>query len=130
MLYIFNNSKLFTKIFVADYIKSEADESRKVIEDYLTKNFGKNNEYIKKYLEIILTVETFNYLVQNNSAWKYFHVISSIIKKYEENLNKNKVLGEKENKEDKIESQCYMQSKKKAIYIQHFINVNPKNTTK
>ena len=122
MLYMFNNSKLFTKIFVADYIKSEADESRKVIEDYLTKNFGKNNEYIKKYLEIILTVETFNYLVQNNSAWKYFHVISSIIKKYEENLNKNKVLGEKENKEDKIESQCYMQSKKIIdiilVYIQ------------
>ena len=82
MLYMFNNTELFTKIFVADYIQSEADESRKVIEDYLTKNYGKNNEYIKKYLEIILTVDIFNYLVKNNSAWKYFHVISSIIKKY------------------------------------------------
>ena len=37
-------------------------------------------------------------------------------------MNKNKVLGEKENKEDKIESQCYMQSKKIIdiilVYIQ------------
>ena len=121
MLYMFNNTELFTKIFVADYIQSEADESRKVIEDYLTKNYGKNNEYIKKYLEIILTVDIFNYLVKNNSAWKYFHVISSIIKKYEENFNKNKMLVEKETDEKKIESQYYIQSKQIIDIILDYI---------
>ena len=118
MLYMFNNIKLFTKIFVVDYIQSEADESRKVLEDYLTKNYGKNNEYIKKYLEIILTVEVFNYLIKNNSSWKYFHVISSIMKKYEENLYRRNALGDKENK---IESQYYIQSKQIIDIILEYI---------
>ena len=118
MLYMFKNIKLFTKIFVVDYIQSEADESRKVLEDYLTKNYGKNNEYIKKYLEIILTVEVFNYLVKNNSSWKYFHVISSIMKKYEENLNRSSALGEKENKN---ELQYYKQSKQIIDIILDYI---------
>ena len=121
MLYMFNNTQLFKKIFVVDYIQSEADESRKVIEDYLTKNYGKNNEYIKKYLEIILTVEIFNYLVKNNSAWKYFQVISSIMKKYEENLNKNNILGDKENNENKNDSQYYIQSKQIIDIILDYI---------
>ena len=128
MLYMFNNIKLFTKIFVVDYIQSEADESRKVIEDYLTKNYGKNNEYIKKYLEIILTVEIFNYLVKNNSAWKYFQVISSIMKKYEENLNRSSALGEKENKN---ELQYYKQSKQIIDIILDYIqNEFEKNVKK
>ena len=128
MLYMFKNFKLFTKIFVVDYIQSEADESRKVLEDYLTKNYGKNNEYIKKYLEIILTVEVFNYLVKNNSSWKYFHVISSIMKKYEENLTKSNALGEKENKN---ELQYYKQSKQIIdIILDHIQNECEKNVKK
>ena len=121
MLYMFKNTQLFKKIFVVDYIQSEADESRKVIEDYLIKNYGKNNEYIKKYLEIILTVEIFNYLVKNNSAWKYFQVISSIMKKYEENLTKNNILGDKDNSEKKIDSQYYIQSKQIIDIILDYI---------
>ena len=121
MLYMFNKTDLFTKIFVVGYIKSEADESRKVIENYLIKNYGKNNEYIKKYLEIILTVDIFNYLIQNNSAWKYFHVISSIIKKYEENLNRKNILEDKDNNEKVIESQFYIQSKQIIDIILDYI---------
>ena len=121
MLYMFNHLNLFNQIFVIDYIQTEADESRKVIEDYLTKNYGKNNEYIKKYLEIILTVDVFNYLMKNNSSWKYFHIISSIIKQYEENLNKNKIFLDKENKEKKIESQYYIQSKQIIDIILEYI---------
>ena len=107
MLYLFNNTKLFFKIFVNDYIKSDSDLSRKVIENYLDKNYGKNNEYIKKFLEIILTVDIFNYLVKNDVEGKYFHVISFIMKKYEENLNKNIMNKIKE----KNDSQYYKQSK-------------------
>ena len=121
MLYMFNHLNSFNQIFVIDYIQTEADESRKVIEDYLTKNYGKNNDYIKKYLEIILTVDVFNYLMKNNSSWKYFHIISSIIKQYEENLNKNKIFLDKENKEKKIESQYYIQSKQIIDIILEYI---------
>ena len=87
MNYIFNNSDLFTKVFVYDYIKCENDESRKKMDEYLMKNYVKNNDYINKYFEIILTVDIFNYLVKNDKAGKYFHVISSIMKKYYENNN-------------------------------------------
>ena len=85
--YIFNNSDLFTKVFVYDYIKCENDESKKKMDDYLMKNYAKNNDYINKYFEIILTVDIFNYLIKNDKAGKYFHVISSIMKKYYENNN-------------------------------------------
>ena len=127
MLYMFNNIKLFNKIFVVDYIQSESDESRKVLEDYLTKNYGNNNEYIKKYLEIILTVEVFNYLIKNNSSWKYFHVISSIMKKYEENLYRKNALGDKENKN---ESQYYIQSKQIIDIILDYIQNECEKKTK
>ena len=119
MLYIFNNAQIFIDIFVVGYIKSEADESRKVIENYLFKNYGTNNEYIKKYLEIILTVDIFNYLIKNNSAWKYFQVISSIMKQYEGNLNRNNInLG---NKENKIENDFIVQSKQIIDIILSYI---------
>jgi len=87
MDYIFNNSDLFTKVFVYDYIKYENEESRKKMDEYLMKNYAKNNDYINKYFEIILTVDIFNYLIKNDKAGKYFHVISSIMKKYYENNN-------------------------------------------
>ena len=89
MDYIFNNSDLFTKVFVYDYIKCENDESRKKIDEYLMKNYAKNNDYINKYFEVVLTVDIFNYLIKNDKAGKYFHVISSIMKKYYENKNNN-----------------------------------------
>ena len=120
MSYMFANIDLFKKIFMIDYIQSEADESRKEIETYLAKNYGKNNEYIKKYLEIILTVDVFNYLIKNNSSWKYFNVISSIMKKYEENLNKKNIIDDKENNE-KIESQFYIRSKQIINIILDYI---------
>ena len=43
----------------------------------------------RKYLEIILTVDIFNYLVKNDEAGKYFHVITSLMKQCEQSLNKN-----------------------------------------
>lgn len=53
------------------------------------KNYAKNNDYINKYFEVVLTVDIFNYLIKNDKAGKYFHVISSIMKKYYENKNNN-----------------------------------------
>ena len=121
ILYMFNKTELFIKIFVNGYIKSEADESRKILENYLTKNYGKNNEYIKKYLDIILTVDIFNYLIKDNSSWKYFHVISTIMKKYEDNLNNNKTQEDKENNGKKIESQYNIKSKQIIDIILDYI---------
>ena len=103
------NNENFTKIFVYDYIKCETDESRKKLDEFLKKNYEKNNDYIRKYFEIILTVDIFNYLIKNDKAGKYFHVISSIMKKYYEDkkINNSKAL----NKDTIIESKHIQQSK-------------------
>ena len=66
MNFLFDKNENFTKIFVYDYIKCETDESRQKLDDFLTKNYDKNNDYINKYFEIILTVDIFNYLVKND----------------------------------------------------------------
>ena len=117
MKYVFNNNNLFIQIFVYDYIKCEADESRKIIDDYLLKNYVKNKDYIKKYFEIILTVEIFNYLVKNDKAGKYFHIISSIIKKYYEDNTNNNNIEQPIPKDNTIIDQRYIQQSKQIIDI-------------
>ena len=89
MEYLFNNKELFIKNFIYNYINCEADEPRKKIDEFLTKNYEKKKDYIKQYFEIILSVDIFNYLVTNDEDGKYFHVMSSIMKKYyQDNNNK------------------------------------------
>ena len=120
--YLFNYTDLFIKIFVYDYIKCETDESRKKIDDFLTKNYEKKNDYIKKYFEIILTVDIFNYLVKNDEAGKYFHVISSIMKKYyEDNKNNKKKNLETPNKDIIFDSNHSKQSKQIIDIILEYI---------
>ena len=114
--YLFDKNEIFTKVFVYDYIKCENDESRKKLDEFLTKNYAKNNDYIKKYFEIILTVDIFNYLVKNDKAGKYFHVISSIMKKYYEdkknnNNSENKDISSPATTPNPIESKYIQQSK-------------------
>ena len=87
MNYLFNNSELFSKCFIIDYIKCETDESRKKLDEFLTKNYLKNKDYIQKYFQIILSVDIFNYLVKNDESGRYFHVISSIMQKYYDDTN-------------------------------------------
>ena len=135
--FLFNYTEIFTKIFVYDYIKCEADESRKKIDDFLAKNYEKNNDYIKKYFEIILTVDIFNYLVKNDKEGKYFHVISSIMKKYYDDNNKNNKNDksmEKQNKDIIIDSNHSKQSKQIIDIILEYIQkesekVEEKNET-
>ena len=111
MQYLFNTNNLFRKVFIEDYIKSETDESRKAIDNFLLRNYNRNNDYIKKYLEIVLTVDLFGYLVENDKAGKYFHVMSSIMKKYyEENINDNHMIID-EPKDSIIDSKHIKQSK-------------------
>ena len=120
MQYLFNNKELFIKVFVYDYIKSETDESRKKIDEFLIKNYIKNNDYFKKYFEIILTVNTFNYLLKNDKAGKYFHVISSIMKKYYDDNNSSNN-SEKPNKDSIIESNYIKQSREIIDIILEYI---------
>ena len=121
ILYLFNENNLFRKVFIEDYIKCEADESRKVIDNYLLKNYNRNNDYIKKYLEIVLTVDLFGYLVENDKAGKYFHVMSSIMKKYyEENISDNHMMID-EPKDSIIENKHIQQSKQIIDIILNFI---------
>lgn len=61
------------------------EKNRRILNEKLCKN----NDYINKYFEVVLTVDIFNYLIKNDKAGKYFHVISSIMKKYYENKNNN-----------------------------------------
>ena len=119
MEYLFDNNDFFVKIFIYDYIKCENDESRKKLNEFLTKNYEKNHDYIKKYFEKTLTVEIFNYLVENDKAGKYFQVISSIMKKYNDDKNNNNlhVL----NKDSIIEFNHIQQSKKIIDIILEYI---------
>ena len=80
MNYIFNDKKLFIEIFINDFIKCKNDSLKKTIEQYLSENYAKNNENIKKYLDVILTVDIFDYLVKNDQSGKYFLIISQIMK--------------------------------------------------
>ncbi len=77
---LFNNKDIFVQVFVYDYIKTENHESKKKIDDFLSKNYNKKKDYINKYFDIILTIDIFNYLVKNDKEGAYFHVISSIMK--------------------------------------------------
>ena len=109
MNFLFDENENFTQAFIYDYIKCETDESRKKLDEFLTKNYDKNNDYINKYFEIILTIDIFNYLVKNDKAGKYFHVISSIMKKYYKDKIKNN--SEMLNKDTIVDSRYIQQSK-------------------
>ena len=98
MNFIFNDKELFIKIFINDFIKCENEELKKRIDEYLSINYEKNNENIKKYLEVILTVDIFNYLTENDKAGKYFHIISLMLKR---NFDK-KEIKETDNNESQI----------------------------
>ncbi len=113
MDYLFNNKEIFITIFIYNYIKCENDESRKKIDEFLTKNYIRNNFYIHKYFEIILTVDIFNYLVKNDKAGRYFHAISSIMKRYNEEISKAKIYKTPEplDRDTNIESKNTKQSK-------------------
>jgi len=125
--FLFNDAKLFIKIFVNDYIKLENEDVRKFLEQYLYKNIENNSENIIKYLELILTEEIFKYLIENDKTGICFHFISFAIKKY---------FDKKENKENK-ESEIAIQLKhteraQKMIdliidYIQQEFNKNNDN---
>ena len=104
MEYLFKNKDLFIKNFIYDYISCEADEPRIKIDEFLTKNYEKNKDYIKHYFEIILSIDIFNYLVKNDEDGKYFHVMSSIMKKYYEDNNIKIKNSETPNKESLIDS--------------------------
>jgi ubiquitin C-terminal hydrolase len=113
MEFLFINKDLFTEIFVYDYIKSESEESRKKIDEFLTKNYNKNNYYIQKYLEITLSIDIFNYLLVNDEGGTYFHVISFVMQNFYNNDSNNNIV-EKENKKINLD---YTKQSKQIINI-------------
>ena len=104
MTYLFNNQDLFKKIFFYDYIKCEREEMRKILKTYLTKHLFQieDEQYIKNYLEIMLSIKTFNELVDNDVSGSYFKELSYLMEKYKK---KNK---EKKN-ENEIDQKHYEQ---------------------
>ena len=125
MNFLFNDKDLFIKIFINDFIKSRNKEMKEIVENYLYKNCGLNNENINNYLEIVLSVEIFNYLIQNDKNGKYFQVISLVLK---QNFS--------ENKEKEILIEASIIDKSKAIidlilnYIQKEFDNNEENDSK
>ena len=132
--YIFNDKNLFIKIFINEFIKCDNDSVKSVIEEYLSKNCETNNDTIKKYLEIILTEDIFNYLIKNDKSGDYFNVINSILSKI---FNKKEIKENKDNKDNNKESEIniesnYIEQAKKLvdiilIYIQNELNKNEKD---
>ena len=127
--YLFNNKDTFIQVFVYDYIKSETDETRKIINEYLSKNYTKKKDYINKYFDIILTVDIFNYLVENDKAGIYFHAISSIMEKYYDNKRINSGKAQDQSKESKFTKQSKQIIDIILDYIQKECEKNEENIT-
>ena len=112
--FIFSTDILFKKIFIYDFIKSQKDEVKNILSDFLLKNLFESNPHstttnlrynlkedkemenkktndnsnIKKFFEIILSPEIFSFLVNNQTDGSYFNLISSMIEKYINNKKK------------------------------------------
>ena len=145
--FLFNNSELFKKIFIYDYITCETDDSRNKINKFLTKKFHEKNNHIKNYLQITLSVDLFNYLVNNDVAGKYFHAFSEIMTEYFENNNETfesqyidqakKIIDlileylKKESDKRKIEEDNYNKNQENLIngiinLLTNILKINPK----
>ena len=157
--FLLENVELFKKIFIFDYIKCPKEEVKRLINNFLTKNLfnnflnakskiknkekdnitNRNNnnlKYLKKYFDIVLTPEMFNYLVTNQKNGSYFILISSIIDKflnYSKKLKGIKNILDLEDEEDNN----YKINFEKIVdcIIKHFIaennnnNINSKNNS-
>ena len=110
--FIFDADILFKKIFIYDFIKSQKDDVKNILSDFLLKNLFESNSHgtnlrynlqedkevenkktndnsnIKKFFEIILSPEIFSFLVNNQKDGSYFNLLSSMIEKYINNKKK------------------------------------------
>ena len=103
--YIFSKEELFKKIFIYDFIKCSKDEVKNLLSKFLIKNLFSNNQiykkllkkkngneinnqilnkssFIKRYFDIIMTPEMFDYFANNQQNDSYFNILSTIIEKY------------------------------------------------
>ena len=85
MEYLFNNLDLFKNIFIYDFIKCEKKENKKILNEYLSKHLfnTKEEKFIQKYFDIILSVQIFNELVTNDINGAFFKELSDLMKKYQ-----------------------------------------------
>ena len=111
--FIFEADILFKKIFIYDFIKSQKDQVKNLLSDFLLKNLfesspnttnlrynleqdkeedkkknSNDNKNIKIFFDIILSPEIFSFLVNNQKDGSYFNLISSMIEKYINNKKK------------------------------------------
>ena len=91
--YLFKNQDLFKKIFFYDFIKCEKEEMKKLLKTYLSKHLFQNEDkkFIQNYFDIILSVKAFNELINNDINGSYFKSLSSLMKKYDKNKDKNEI---------------------------------------
>ena len=103
--YIFSKEELFKTIFIYDFIKCSKDEVKKLLSKFLLKNLFSDsltykktnkkkigneidnqainkNSFIKRYFDIIMTPEMFDYFANNIQNDSYFNVLSSVLEKY------------------------------------------------
>ena len=85
MEYLFNNLEIFKNIFIYDFIKCEKKENKTILNDYLSKHLfnSKEEKFIQRYFDIILSVQIFNELVTNDENGSFFKELSSLMEKYE-----------------------------------------------
>ena len=91
MEYLFNNIDLFKNIFIYDYIKCERNDIKKILNEYLSKHLFeiKEEKFIQKYFDIILSVQIFNELVSNDTTGSFFKELSYLMKKFEKKYKEN-----------------------------------------
>lgn len=91
--YLFKKQDLFKNIFFYDFIKCEKEEMKKLLKAYLSKHLFQNEDkkYVQNYFEIILSVKTFNELINNDINGSYFKSLCSLMKKYDKNKDKNEI---------------------------------------
>ena len=96
MEYLFNNLDIFKNIFIYDFIKCEKKENKTILNEFLSKHLfnSKEDKFIQKYFDIILSVQIFNELVTNDINGSFFKELSSLMKKYETKFQDKNAISE------------------------------------
>ena len=81
--YLLSNSiEKFKSIFIKQYILIINSGIKEILFNYLSSSLKKDNSLTVKYLEIVFTEETIDYINQFDHRGLYYFFISAIIKKY------------------------------------------------
>ena len=108
--YLLLNQNIFKEIFLFNYITCKEDKLIEILHNYFIKHIFEDQHLIKIYLEIMLIIDVFKYLMENDTNGNYFKMLSSIMEKchfknqknFQVDNISNKIINIKEEKKKEI----------------------------